>query len=351
MRLKASWTRFSTDPPGLSAAVGLSFSEAGMIDLNGVEKHYGRSRDGAALQGVDLTVEPGEAFGVIGRSGAGKSTLLRLLNGLVQPTAGRAFVDGVDIGQARGRQLRELRRRVAMVHQHFNLLSSRTAAGNVALPLEFLGVPPAEAKRRVQRLLDLVDLGAHADKYPAQLSGGQKQRVGIARALAVDPKLLLCDEITSALDPETTRQILRLIDRIRHELDITVVVITHEMSVVRQLCGRVAVLDAGRIVEIGPVGKVLSQPEHPVTQALLNSENDETDDPSFLLDTGKTAERAILALTGLDDVTVTLRRAGDRLQLTIGGDPAVVRTAVVKLKSYNLNLQEVGHGGSAAAAA
>ncbi|MBK1696614.1 methionine ABC transporter ATP-binding protein [Rhodovibrio salinarum] len=322
-----------------------------MIDLYRVEKRFAGSQEGAALQGIDLQVGDGEVFGVIGRSGAGKSTLLRLLNGLVRPTEGRALVDSVDIGAAQGAELRELRRRVAMVHQHFNLLSSRTAAANVALPLEFVGVKPFEAKRRVQRLLELVDLSAHADKYPAQLSGGQKQRVGIARALAVDPKLLLCDEITSALDPETTRQILRLIDRLRRELDITVVVITHEMSVVRQLCDRVAVLDQGAVVELGPVAKLLSQPEHPVTKALLDSESGHTEAPTLRLPAGEAAERAVLDLTAVEGVSVTVRRTAGQLEVSIGGDPAARRDALARLQSHNLALEELGDARSDIAAA
>jgi D-methionine transport system ATP-binding protein len=199
-------------------------------------------------------------FGVIGASGAGKSTLIRLINGLEKPSGGKVVVDGDDVAALGVEGLRSLRRRVGMIFQHFNLLSSKTVAGNVAFPLKLAGRPDAEVKARTAELLARVGLADFADKYPAQLSGGQKQRVGIARALATGPKVLLCDEATSALDPETTEQILELVSNLNRELGLTIVLITHEMDVVRRVCDRVAVLEGGKVVETGPVEAVFLHP-------------------------------------------------------------------------------------------
>jgi D-methionine transport system ATP-binding protein len=214
----------------------------------------------AALSGVSLSVAPGEVFGVIGASGAGKSTLIRLINGLEKPSGGKVVVDGDDVAALGVEGLRALRRRVGMIFQHFNLLSSKTVAGNVAFPLKLAGRPDAEVKARTAELLERVGLTDFAGKYPAQLSGGQKQRVGIARALATGPKVLLCDEATSALDPETTEQILDLVSGLNRELGLTIVLITHEMDVVRRVCDRVAVLEGGKVVEAGAVEEVFLHP-------------------------------------------------------------------------------------------
>jgi D-methionine transport system ATP-binding protein len=208
-----------------------------------------------ALLPLDLDIVEGEVFGIIGHSGAGKSTLIRLINGLERPSGGRVLVDGEDASALDGAGLRALRQRIGMIFQHFNLLSSRTVAANVAFPLELAGTPRAEIAARVAELLARVGLSAHAGKYPAQLSGGQKQRVGIARALASRPRILLCDEATSALDPQTTASVLALLAEINRELGLTIVLITHEMEVIRRVCDRVAVLDAGRLVESGPVAE------------------------------------------------------------------------------------------------
>ncbi|WP_297512580.1 methionine ABC transporter ATP-binding protein [uncultured Caulobacter sp.] len=230
-----------------------------MITFQDVSKTYGQGGH-VALREVSLSVEAGEVFGVIGASGAGKSTLIRLINGLETPTGGRVIVDGDDVAALGVEGLRALRRRVGMIFQHFNLLSGKTVAQNVAFPLKLAGRPPGEVKARTAELLERVGLTAHAGKYPAQLSGGQKQRVGIARALATGPKILLCDEATSALDPETTEQILDLISGLNRELGLTIVLITHEMDVVRRVCDRVAVLEAGRVVEAGAVEDVFLHP-------------------------------------------------------------------------------------------
>lgn len=237
-----------------------------MIELRGIHQAYG---DHVALRGIDLKVEPGEVFGIIGRSGAGKSSLVRTINLLNRPTAGQVIVGGRELSSLPEAQLREARREIGLVFQHFNLLSSRTVAQNVALPLELAGVPAQEIKKRVDELLDLVGLTAMQGRYPAQISGGQKQRVGIARALANRPKVLLSDEATSALDPETTRSILGLLKQINREFGLTVVLITHQMQVIKQVADRVAVIDAGLIVEQGSVIDVFTRPQHATTRSLI----------------------------------------------------------------------------------
>ena len=232
-----------------------------MIELQALHKSYDvDGRRVAALQGVDLRVEPGEVFGIIGASGAGKSTLLRVINLLERPDSGQVRVNGQDLQTLSAEALRAARQKIAMIFQHFNLLSSRTVAQNVAWPLRIAGWDATRIAPRVAQLLARVGLTDQADKYPAQLSGGQKQRVGIARALALDPQVLLCDEATSALDPETTRSILDLLAELNEELRLSIVLITHEMDVVRRVCDRVAVLEAGRIVELGPVAQVFLHP-------------------------------------------------------------------------------------------
>jgi D-methionine transport system ATP-binding protein len=239
-------------------------------------EHVGKVFAGAqgrvtALAHVSLAAAPGEIYGIIGRSGAGKSTLIRCVNLLERPTSGRVFVGGEDVTALDGKALITLRRRIGMVFQHFNLLSSRTVFENVALPLRIAGRRGPEVTRKVAALLDLVGLSDKRDVYPAKLSGGQKQRVGIARALAHDPRLLLCDEATSALDPETTLSILRLLREINRRLGVTVLLITHEMAVIREICDRVAVLDHGHLVEEGRVAEVFAAPQAEATRRLLGA--------------------------------------------------------------------------------
>ncbi|KGB93291.1 MULTISPECIES: methionine ABC transporter ATP-binding protein [Burkholderia] len=242
------------------------------VSLEQVGKVFATPRGhAAALRDVTLDVRRGEVFGIIGRSGAGKSTLLRLVNGLERPSSGRVRVQGVDVGALDEDGLVALRRRTGMVFQHFNLLSAKTVFENVALPLKIAGVPKAERVRKVEALLDLVGLAAKRDAYPASLSGGQKQRVGIARALVHDPEVLLCDEATSALDPETTQSILALLADINRRLGLTIVLITHEMEVIRAVCDTVAVIEQGEVVETGPVWRVFGDPRHGATRALLST--------------------------------------------------------------------------------
>jgi len=242
-----------------------------LIRLENIHKTYASpGRVSHALAGVDLHVAQGEIFGIIGRSGAGKSTLIRMLNLLERPSSGRVLVRDEDITQYSDTRLRAYRQRVGMVFQHFNLLRSRTVLDNVRFPLRLAGMGREAQTQRAREVLSLVGLDAHASKYPRQLSGGQQQRVGIARALANQPELLLCDEATSALDPETTQSILRLLLDINRQLGLTIVLITHGMDVIRTVCDKVAVIDAGRIVESGDVVDVFLHPRHTVTQSLLS---------------------------------------------------------------------------------
>ena len=222
------------------------------------------------LDDVSLTIDRGDIYGIIGRSGAGKSTLVRCINALERQSAGRVLVSGREITNLYGRALRTARRDIGMIFQHFNVLSSSTVAGNVALPFKVAGLSRAEIARRIPPLLELVGLAHKADAYPSELSGGQKQRVGIARALALNPSVLLCDEATSALDPETTEQILALLRDINRKLGLTIVLITHEMHVVRDIATRVAVLDHGRLVEEGATFDVLAFPKSKVARSFLS---------------------------------------------------------------------------------
>lgn len=239
-----------------------------VVRLVDLKRRFGAT---AALDGISLTVRKGEILGIIGRSGAGKSTLIRCLNGLERPDSGQVLIDGREISRLGERDLQPLRRRIGMIFQHFNLLSAKTIEDNVALPLKIEGRSKAKRLARAAELLDLVGLSEKAKAYPASLSGGQKQRVGIARALAARPALLLSDEATSALDPETTRSILALLKDINRQLGLTILLITHEMEVIRSIADRVAVIDAGRIVEEGPVWSVFANPQSDITRSLLGA--------------------------------------------------------------------------------
>lgn len=233
-----------------------------IIQIEGLSKTFGAG-DGEvrALQDVNIDVEKGDIYGIIGLSGAGKSTLVRCMNLLERPTEGRVLFDGQDLMTLSEKELRHVRQSISMIFQGFNLLMQRTALENICFPLELAGVKKADAREKAQELLKIVGLPDKADAYPSQLSGGQKQRVAIARALASDPKVLLCDEATSALDPKTTRSILDLLKKLNREMNVTVVVITHEMRVVEQICNRVAILDHGVVQESGPVSEVFSNPQ------------------------------------------------------------------------------------------
>ena len=241
-----------------------------MIELAHISKNFGSGQQQVhAVQDVSLSIQTGEIFGIIGFSGAGKSTLVRCINLLERPNAGTVTVDGKEITALSAKELRQTRKKIGMIFQHFNLMPSRTVAGNVAYPLRGSGLSKQETADKVQRLLELVGIGDKADAYPKQLSGGQKQRVAIARALANDPSVLLCDEATSALDLETTEGILALLQRINRELGITIVFITHQLDVAKQIFDRVAAMENGVVVEQGNTFDVFSTPKHPTTKALV----------------------------------------------------------------------------------
>lgn len=243
-----------------------------LIEIRNISKEF---QGKAALRSLSLSIESEEIFGIIGLSGAGKSTLIRLLSSLERPSCGSICFQGKEISSAQGSELRAFRRKIGMVFQHFHLLSSRTVAENISYPLEIDGDSKEKCEKRVTELLKLVGLENKKNIYPSQLSGGEKQRVGIARALAHSPQVLFCDEATSALDPRTTREILALLKRLNEKLGVTIVLITHEMEVIKEICHKVAVLEKGEIVESGTVAEVFTDPQHAITKQLLQSRGHE----------------------------------------------------------------------------
>nr|WP_236588073.1 methionine ABC transporter ATP-binding protein [Tumebacillus amylolyticus] len=321
-----------------------------------------------ALKKIDLTIERGEIFGIIGHSGAGKSTLIRCINLLEKPTSGSVIVNGQDLTQLTSSELQTARREIGMIFQHFNLLSSATIYENIAFPLRLTKRSKSDVDKKVRELLDLVGLTDHAKKYPAQLSGGQKQRVGIARALANDPKVLLCDEATSALDPMTTQSILKLLGDINKKLHLTIVLITHEMHVIREICDRVGVIDDGEIVELGPVADVFLNPKQRITEEFVEQVSD-FDFPLELLEQYRVMPESernrhqVVQVSFLGDTTFqpvmfqvlqslpvqfnilhgTINRIKDtpfgRLVLEITGEPADARDAVQQLRARGLQVE------------
>lgn len=261
------------------------------IELVQVSKTYQKKKQRIdAVKDVNLRIGSGDIFGIIGYSGAGKSTLIRLLNNLESPTSGSVLVDGENISVLTGKKLRDYRKKVGMIFQHFNLLWSRTVLDNILLPLEFSGVPKAKRLEKAMELIRLVGLEGREGAYPSELSGGQKQRVGIARALTNDPEILLCDEATSALDPQTTEEVLDLLVAINQQLNLTIVLITHEMNVIRKICHQVAVMEQGSVIETGDVLQVFKHPTHPVTkrfvsQDMMGEEEEHEEAIEFLVDT------------------------------------------------------------------
>lgn len=243
-----------------------------MITLQNISKTFiDGGKEVQAVKDVNLTIHDGDIFGIIGFSGAGKSTLVRCINLLERPTSGTVTVDDKEITALSARELRKARKKIGMIFQHFNLMPSRTIFGNVAYPLKGSGLSKQEIADKVHNLLDLVGISEKENAYPSQLSGGQKQRVAIARALANDPKILLCDEATSALDPQTTKSILKLLQKVNETLGITIVVITHEMDVVKEICNRVAVMDHGNVVEEGEVFSIFATPQNKVTRDFIKT--------------------------------------------------------------------------------
>ncbi len=277
-----------------------------MIELVNVEKtYYSKAGDIHALKKTTLSIKAGEIFGIIGLSGAGKSTLVRCINMLERPTNGQVFVNNEELTAMSEAQLRKARQSIGMIFQHFNLLTSRTVYQNIAFPLEIQGLSKAEIDKRVRPLLELVQLQDRANYYPSQLSGGQKQRVGIARALASNPKVLLCDEATSALDPQTTKSILELLQDINKKLKLTIVLITHQMEVVKMICDRVAVMENGNIIEEGSMVDMFTNPQHPTTKeftkSVVNAEIPEMIKKLPLTDTYKDGSKLIVRISFIGD--------------------------------------------------
>ena len=279
-----------------------------MIEIRSVRKEYiSKNTRVIGVDNVSLTIQTGEVYGIVGYSGAGKSSLIRCLNLLERPTDGNIIIDGIDLTTLSSQELRKQRQKIGMIFQHFSLVSSKTVFDNISFALKAAHQPKEVITNRVLELLDIVGLRDKKDVYPAQLSGGQKQRVGIARALANDPTVLLCDEATSALDPTTTKSILQLLKKINKELGITIVLITHEMEVVKELCHRVSVMQDGRIIEDGPVYEIFSQPKQELTKQFISSVLDFELPPHLIRENkgtivkiqfeGKTAGESILSDT------------------------------------------------------
>ena len=309
-----------------------------MIRVENVSKTYtGKQGTVEAVKDVSLEISRGEIFGVIGFSGAGKSTLIRLLNGLETVTSGHIYINEKDITTLKRKELLKERQKIAMIFQHFNLLWSRTVEENIAFSLEIAGVPKAERKAKVAELIDLVGLTGREKSYPSQLSGGQKQRVGIARALANDPEVLLCDEATSALDPKTTKDILKLLVEINQELGLTIVLITHEMHVVRQICHRVAVMEEGRVVESGEVIEVFKNPQQPITKQFKGEErvDDEIDEVFHHLSTSLRP-----------GVAVRIQYLGDRTGDAVLSEAIRKLDATVSILQAKVNITQKGILGS-----
>ena len=332
-----------------------------MIEIKNLTKSFAsKSGEVTALEDVSLSIGAGEIYGIIGMSGAGKSTLVRCMNYLEQPTKGTVAVDGRMLGSLSKQELAQLRRDIAMVFQHFNLLMQRTVLANVLFPLKLAKMPKADAQKRAMELLELVGLADKARAYPSQLSGGQKQRVAIARALATEPKVLLCDEATSALDPMTTRSILALLKDINRKLGLTIVIITHEMAVIREICTRVAVMENARLVEEGAVEAVFA---HPKSKAALNLfyPGQELVDirPAAggrlcrVVFNGQDAFEPYIARAVLDTGVLVnvlhsdLQQVGDQvfgqMALSLPQDPDQARRIVAELKSRGLIVEEENH--------
>ena len=330
-----------------------------MIELRHISKDFGTGEHAVhAVQDVSLTVETGEIFGIIGFSGAGKSTLVRCINLLERPTSGEVLLDGQELTALPPKQLRQTRKKIGMIFQHFNLMPSRTVAGNVAYPLRGSGLSREQIAAKVQSLLELVGIGNKADAYPSQLSGGQKQRVAIARALANDPSVLLCDEATSALDPQTTKAILHLLRDLNAKLGLTIVLITHEMAVVREICHRVAVMEHGRVAEQGEVFNVFVDPRQDITRSFIRTTSNlqkveeliAADSPVTRLKPGEliirlsyvqrnAAEPLISVVTKLFDVSLNIIFADINIvqDAPIGGTVAIIsgeRSHITKAIEY-----------------
>lgn len=337
-----------------------------MIELREIYKTFERKGQSIeALRGVSLHVEKGDIYGVIGYSGAGKSTLIRLVNYLERPTIGQVFVEGEPLDKYSPAELRKVKKKIGMIFQHFNLLESKTVFDNIAIPLVLLKRNKQEIRERVNELLEFTGLSDKAKSYPKELSGGQKQRVGIARALASNPSILLCDEATSALDPQTTKSILELLKKINEEYNITIMIITHEMGVIQQICNKVAVMEQGEIIEKGNVLEVFGNPSHPTTQSFVQTVIHNSVPPSVLhnlkAETGRrlfklkfvggtASEPIINTLIRNHDVNVNILFANmteiqnttlGSMILQMNGDNGIIDQAAAFLLSQGVQIKEV----------
>ncbi|UOQ84535.1 methionine ABC transporter ATP-binding protein [Gracilibacillus salinarum] len=340
-----------------------------MIKIKNLSKLYQtKTQSVQAVDDVSLTIDKGEIFGVIGYSGAGKSTFVRLINRLEEPSDGSVVIHDKDITKMQHNELRNKRQKIGMIFQHFNLLWSRTVYDNIAFPLEIAGVPKAKRKEKVLELINLVGLSGKEENYPSQLSGGQKQRVGIARALANDPEVLLCDEATSALDPETTDDILDLLVSINKKLGLTIILITHEMHVIQQICHRVAVMENGKVVESGEVLDVFVKPQSKTTQRFVQQlnplEHDKNNLAAFINDRddtevvkvhfiGNSAKRALISeVSKKFDVEINILQgsisptqegAYGTLFIEVNGDNAVIKQSLDFMQNEGVEVEVLKH--------
>ena len=338
-----------------------------MIEFKDISKHYElKGQTIRALDQINLEIPEGSIFGIIGYSGAGKSTLIRLINLLERPTQGQVIINQKDFTALDARSLRQERANIGMIFQHFNLLQTKTVAANIEIPLKLLGVSKAEREKRLNELLDFIDLKHKKDAFPDELSGGQKQRVGIARALANHPKILLCDEATSALDPQTTKSVLALLKKINQEQGITIVMVTHEMDVIETVCDYVAVMEQGKVIETGSNIDIFSRPQHPTTKNFIqtvlqqqlpvnilnNLENQNHNSIYCLQFLGKSAQETVVqAVIKKFDISLNIVFANmteingtviGQMFIQLLGDPAIIQQAIEFLQQNGVEVEQSG---------
>ncbi|WP_314914053.1 ATP-binding cassette domain-containing protein [Acinetobacter harbinensis] len=339
-----------------------------MIEFKNISKHYQlKGQTIRALDQINLKIPAGSIFGIIGYSGAGKSTLIRLINLLERPDQGQVMINQTDFTALDARSLRQERTNIGMIFQHFNLLQTKTVAANIEMPLKLLGIHKAEREKRLNELLDFIDLKHKKDAFPDELSGGQKQRVGIARALANHPKILLCDEATSALDPQTTKSVLALLKKINQEQGITIVMVTHEMDVIETVCDYVAVMEQGQVIDTGSTLDIFSQPKHPTTKnfiqtvlqqqlpvsILKNLENQNRHSIYCLQFLGKSAQETVVqAVIKQFDISLNILFANmteingtviGQMFIQLLGDPATIQQAIDFLQQNGVQVEHSGH--------
>ena len=339
-----------------------------MIEFKNISKHYQlKGQTIRALDQINLKIPAGSIFGIIGYSGAGKSTLIRLINLLERPDQGQVMINQTDFTALDARSLRQERTNIGMIFQHFNLLQTKTVAANIEMPLKLLGIHKAEREKRLNELLDFIDLKHKKDAFPDELSGGQKQRVGIARALANHPKILLCDEATSALDPQTTKSVLALLKKINQEQGITIVMVTHEMDVIETVCDYVAVMEQGQVIDTGSTLDIFSQPKHPTTKIFIqtvlqqqlpvsilkNLENQNRHSIYCLQFLGKSAQETVVqAVIKQFDISLNILFANmteingtviGQMFIQLLGDPATIQQAIDFLQQNGVQVEHSGH--------